>query len=217
MRLLIAEDEPDLLAALAKMLRAQGYAVDEAMDGEEALFKAKSYDYDAIVLDLMLPQIEGFEVLRQLRIKKKTPVLILTARERVDDRIRGLDFGADDYVIKPVDIHELAARLRALIRRTTGNASSEIAIADVIIDVAGRRVTKSGEPIPLSGREFSILEFLSSRRGKIVTRGDLFEHLHDEADTPISNLVDVHIFYLRKKLGADFIVTHRGQGYSVPA
>ena len=136
MRLLIAEDEPDLLAALAKMLRAQGYAVDEAAGGEDALFKAQSYEYDAIVLDLMLPEIEGFEVLRQLRTKKKTPVLILTARQQVDDRVRGLDFGAEDYVVKPVDIHELAARLRAVKRRVGNNILSRVAGRMDVPDIA---------------------------------------------------------------------------------
>lgn len=215
MRLLIAEDEPDFLATLAKVLRAEKYAVDEARDGVDALFKAESNEYDAIVLDVMLPGLDGFEVLRQLRKSRRTPVLMLTARTQTADRVRGLDDGADDYVAKPVDLHELTARIRALIRRAAGDASSEIEIDDVIVNTSTRRVTKAGTPVTLSAREYSVLEYLAFHRGKIVSRADLYEHLHDENDTPLSNLVDVHVFYLRKKLGQDFIITHRGQGYSI--
>jgi len=215
MRLLIVEDEPDFLSMLSKAMREEGYAVDEAPDGDEALFKAESYDYDVIVLDVMLPRMDGFEVLRRLRKKKKTPVLMLTARSKVNDRIHGLDTGADDYLAKPVDLNELAARVRALIRRAAGNASSVIEIGDVQIDTAARRVSKAGQAVILTGREYSVLEFIAQRRGKIVSRTDLYEHLHDEEDTPMSNLVDVHVFNLRKKLGQTFIITHRGQGYSI--
>jgi len=215
MRLLIVEDEPDFLSMLSKAMREEGYAVDEAPDGDEALFKAESYDYDVIVLDVMLPRMDGFEVLRRLRKKKKTPVLMLTARSKVNDRIHGLDTGADDYLAKPVDLNELAARVRALIRRAAGNASSVIEIGDVQIDTAARRVSKAGQAVILTGREYSVLEFIAQRRGKIVSRTDLYEHLHDEEDTPMSNLVDVHVFNLRKKLGQTFIITHRGQGYAI--
>jgi len=200
---------------LSKAMREEGYAVDEAPDGDEALFKAESYDYDVIVLDVMLPRMDGFEVLRRLRKKKKTPVLMLTARSKVNDRIHGLDTGADDYLAKPVDLNELAARVRALIRRAAGNASSVIEIGDVQIDTAARRVSKAGQAVILTGREYSVLEFIAQRRGKIVSRTDLYEHLHDEEDTPMSNLVDVHVFNLRKKLGQTFIITHRGQGYAI--
>jgi len=213
MRLLIVEDEPDLLRTLAQAMREEGHAVDEAADGEEGLYKASEWDYDAIILDVMLPVIDGFEVLRRLREKKRTPVLMLTARAKVDDRIHGLDSGADDYVAKPVDLDELAARVRALIRRAQGDASPVIGIGEVRIDTSARRVTRAGEPVVITGREYALVEFLALRRGKIVTRTDLYEHLHDENDTPVSNLVDVHVSNLRKKLGADFIVTHRGQGY----
>lgn len=215
MRLLIAEDEPDYLATLAKVMRAQGYAVDEAETGVDALHKAQISDYDAIILDVMLPERDGFDVLQELRRTRKTPVLMLTARGRTQDRIRGLDTGADDYMVKPIDIHELAARVRALIRRSAGDASAQIALGDVAIDLASRRVTKAGALVSLSGREYSILEYLALHRGKIVTRSDLFEHLHDETEIPLSNLVDVHVFNLRKKLGADFIKTYRGQGFSL--
>ncbi len=217
MRILIVEDEPDFLATLAQSLREEGYAVDEAPDGEEGLFKATEWNYDIVILDVMLPVLDGFEVLRRLRKKKKTPVLMLTARTKVNDRIHGLDTGADDYLAKPVDLNELAARVRALIRRANGDPSALITIGEVQIDTAARRVTRGSEGVVVTGREYALLEFLALRRGKIVTRTDLYEHLHDESESPISNLVDVHVFNLRKKLGSDFIVTHRGQGYCIEA
>lgn len=215
MRLLIVEDEPDFLSSVAGALRREGYAVDEAEDGDEGLYKAENIEYDAIILDVMLPVIDGFELLRRLRQKKATPVLMLTARSHVTDRIHGLDTGADDYLPKPVDLKELAARVRALIRRAAGNATSTVVIRDVSIDTAARKVERAGQPVVLTAREYSLLEFLVQRRGKIVTRTQLYEHLHDETESPLSNLVDVHVFNLRKKLGEDFIVTHRGQGYSI--
>jgi two-component system OmpR family response regulator len=213
--ILVVEDEPDFLRTIAQALREEGYAVDVAIDGEEGLYKAEETDYDAIVLDGMLPQLDGCELLRRLRRKKKTPVLMLTARVLVGDRVHGLDAGADDYLIKPVDLDELAARLRALIRRAHGNASPVMQIGGVEIDTAARTVALRGQPIIVTAREYALLEFLIQNRAKIVTRTQLYEHLHDEDDTPISNLVDVHIFNLRRKLGPDLIATHRGQGYSI--
>jgi len=215
MRLLIVEDEPDFLRTVAQFLREEGYAVDEAADGEEGLQKAEDTDYDVIVCDVMLPQFDGYELVRRLRQKRKTPVLMLTARSGVRDRIHGLDNGADDYLAKPVDLGELAARVRALIRRAHGHATSAACIGEVEVNTAARTVTLRGVPVVLTAREYSLLEFLIQHRGKIVTRTQLYEHLHDETDTPLSNLVDVHVFNLRRKLGADFIVTHRGQGYSI--
>lgn len=215
MRLLIIEDEPDMLDTLAEAMRGEGYAVDEAADGEDGLFKAVEIDYDAIICDVMMPVYDGFEVLRRLRVKKKTPVLMLTARTKVADRVQGLDTGADAYLAKPVDLNELAARVRALIRRTHGNASAVIRIGDMEVDTSAQSVKLAGHNIVLTGREYALLEFLIQRRGKIVTRTQLYEHLHDENDSPISNLVDVHVFNLRKKLGQDLIVTHRGRGYTI--
>lgn len=217
MRLLIIEDEPDMLDTLAEALRGEGYAVDEAADGEDGLFKASEIDYDAIICDVMLPVLDGFDVLRRLRRTKRTPMLMLTARSRVEDRIQGLDTGADDYLAKPVDLNELAARVRALIRRAYGNASPVITIGPVEIDTAAQAVRLAGVPVVLTAREYALLEFCAQRRGKIVTRTQLYEHLHDENDTPMSNLVDVHVFNLRKKLGQDFIATHRGRGYGIGA
>ena len=217
MRILIVEDEPDMLRTLAQAMREEGHAVDEAADGAEGLYKATEWDYDAIILDGMLPEMDGFEVLRRIRLIKKTPVLMLTARARVNDRIQGLDTGADDYLAKPVDLNELAARLRAIIRRSQGDASAIITIGDVQIDTSSRRATKAGVPVVLTGGEYPLLEYLAQRRGKIVTRTDLYDHLYDENDTPMSNIVDVQIFNLRKKLGANLITTHRGQGYCIDA
>ena len=215
MRILAVEDEPDLLASLLKGLREDGYAADGAADGEDGLYKAESYDYDAILLDVMLPGIDGWELLRRLRKTKKTPVLMLTARDAVRDRIRGLDTGADDYLVKPFDLDELLARLRALIRRAASQAESRLQIGDVVIDTAARTVSRTGEPITLTAREYSLVEFLALHRGKLVTRTTLYEHLFDENDSTLSNLLDVHVSNVRKKLGHDFILTRRGHGYSI--
>src|SRR6266550_285704 len=161
MRILIVEDEPDLLRALARAVRDAGYAVDLADNGEDGLYNAENTDYDAIILDGMLPRLDGWEVLARLRKSKKTPVLMLTARDQSRDRVRGLDTGADDYVVKPFDLPELFARLRALIRRSAGQTRNVIEIGDVIIDVAGRHVTRGGEAIPLTAREYALLEYLA--------------------------------------------------------
>ena len=217
MRLLVVEDEPDLLNIVAKALREEGYAVDTAADGEEGLYKAREWDYDAIVLDVMLPKVHGFDVVRSLRQKKKTPVLLLTARGRVSDKVQGLDAGADDYLPKPFDLNELFARLRALIRRSSGEASNLINIKDVTIDVAARVVKRGGATVELTAREYALVEHLALHRGKLVTRTQLYEHLFDENDTSMSNLLDVHVSNIRKKLGAEFIVTRRGHGYCIEA
>src|SRR6266568_6298687 len=158
MRILLVEDEPDLLRSLARALREEGYAVDTAENGEDGLFSAENNEYDAIVLDVMLPKLDGWGLLASLRKTKKTPVLMLTARDQSKDRVRGLDTGADDYVVKPFDLPELFARLRALIRRSAGQTRNVIEIGDVIIDVAGRHVTRGGEAVPLTAREYALLE-----------------------------------------------------------
>jgi len=215
MRILIVEDEPDLLSGLAKALREEGYAVDVAEDGSDGLFKAESAAYDAIVLDVMLPVMDGFELLRRLRETKKTPVLMLTARGESASRVRGLDSGADDYLPKPFDLDELLARLRALIRRAAGHATNTLVIAGVAIDFAARRVSRAGEEVPLTAREYALLEFLAQHRGRVVSRTELYEHLFDESEDTLSNLLDVHVSNLRKKLGHEFITTRRGHGYSI--
>ena len=215
MRILLVEDEPRLARSLAKALREAGYAVDPALAGDEGLHLAENCDYDAIILDLMLPRLDGWQVLDLLRRKKRTPVLLLTARDSTRDRVRGLDAGADDYLPKPFDLAELLARLRALIRRSAGLGSSEIEVKGLQIDTRAHRVTREGSPIALTAREYSILEYLAVHRGEVVTRTALYEHLFDESDDSLSNLVDVHIFSIRKKVGADIITTRRGQGYCI--
>jgi len=211
----VIEDEPDLAASLGRSLRDEGYAVDTAFDGEDGLFRAESIDYDAILLDVMLPKLNGWQVLERLRRSKKTPVLMLTARDTSGDRVRGLDGGADDYLVKPFDLAELLARLRALIRRTSGCASSLIEAGTVCIDTVARTVTQAGQPVALTPREYCLLEFLALHRGEVVTRTTLYEHLFDEDDSTLSNLLDVHVSNLRRKLGSDVITTRRGHGYCV--
>jgi two-component system OmpR family response regulator len=215
MRVLLIEDDPDLIHALARSLREAGYAVDEARDGKDGLFKARGTNYDAVVLDLMLPGMDGWEILRQLRQEKKTPVLILSARDTVPDRVRGLDGGADDYLVKPFDLVELQARLRALIRRSAGDAESVIRMGDVTIDVRSRTVECSGVRVGLTAREYSLIEFLAMHRGALVTRTMIYEHLFDDNDDTLSNLVDVYVASIRRKLGKDLITTRRGQGYII--
>ena len=200
---------------LARALREEGYAVDTAANGDDGLFKAETYDYDAIVLDVMLPQLDGWEVLARLRKQKPTPVLMLTARDGFKDRVRGLDGGADDYLVKPYDLDELLARLRALIRRSAGQVHPKLELGDVTIDTRARVVTHDGQPVILTAREYAILEYLALHRGQLVTRTAIYEHLFDESDNTLSNLVDVHVFSIRKKLGRDLIVTRRGQGYCI--
>ncbi len=213
MRLLLVEDEIDLLESLAQALREDGYAVDTAGNGDDGYFKAKTWDYDAIILDWMLPKLNGIELLRRLRRDKKTPVLLLTAKDAVSDRVAGLDQGADDFLVKPFNLSELLARVRALIRRSTGNASNLIVIGSIEINLASKTVMDSGNAIELTAREYAMLELLAVHAGKLVSRTMIYNHIFDEQDDTLSNLVDVHISHLRKKLGRDFIETRRGQGY----
>jgi two-component system OmpR family response regulator len=215
MRVLIVEDEPDLLNGLARALRDEGYAVDTATNGEDGLYSAESNEYDAVVLDVMMPKLDGWEVLARLRKQKKTPVLMLTAKDQSRDRVRGLDTGADDYVVKPFDLNELLARLRALIRRASGTVSSRIEFADIVMDTAARSVHQRGQAVTLTAREYALLEYLVLHRGEVVTRTTLYEHLFDENDSTLSNLLDVHVSNIRRKLGHDLISTRRGHGYCI--
>jgi two-component system OmpR family response regulator len=214
-RVLVIEDEPDLRRALVQSLREEGYAADQAADGPEGLFKASGCDYEAVVLDLMLPGMDGLEVLRRLRKTRKTPVLILTARDGIGHRVLGLDTGADDYLVKPFALSELHARLRALIRRSAGQVDPSVRVGDVTIDTASRTVTRAGRPVPLTAREYALVELLALRRGKLITRTVIYDQLFGDDDDSLSNLVDVHVSHIRKKLGKDFILTRRGQGYLV--
>lgn len=215
MRVLVIEDEARLLRNLAKALREEEYAVDTAADGEEGLYKAQNCDYDAIVLDVMLPRLDGWQVLAALRKTKKTPVLFLTARDTLADRVRGLDGGGDDYLVKPFDLSELFARLRAVIRRSAARPSSEIILGRVVVDTRSRTVTLDRRPVPLTAREYMILEYLAQQQGKVVTRTELYEHVFDEREDTLSNLLDVHIYNIRKKLGGELIATRRGHGYCI--
>ena len=217
MRVLVVEDEPDLRSALAQSLAENGYAVDTASEGWDGLYKATTWPYDAVVLDIMLPKMNGWDVLKSLRAKTSAPVLILTARDAVSDRVRGLDGGADDYLVKPFSIQELLARLRVLIRRSAGVADTVICIGDIVVNMANRTVTKAGEAILLTAREFALVEMLSLHRGRLITRSQIYDHLFGEDDDSLSNLVDVHVSHIRKKLGSDFIATRRGQGYIIDA
>ena len=216
MKLLLIEDEADLRATLADSLREQGYAVDTSADGEEGLYRALEADYDAVVLDVMLPKLDGWEILRRLRARKTTPVLLLTARRALEDRVRGLDLGADDYLVKPFDLDEAHARLRALIRRSKGAASSRLdLVPGVVLDTARREVLLDGRLLDLTAREYSLIEYLALHRGEVVTRSALYEHLFAEDDETFSNLLEVHVCNIRKKLGKDFILTRRGHGYAL--
>lgn len=215
MRLLIIEDDALLLRSLAAVMREENYAVDTAADGEAGLLKATQSDYDCIILDGMLPIFDGWEVLRRLRKEKATPVLMLTARDAIPDRVKGLDAGADDYLTKPFDSEELLARIRALIRRSSGQASSLIEVSDVSIDLASRIVEQEGKEVPLTAREYALVEYLVLHRGNVVSRSELYEHLFDEDDDTMSNLLDVHVSNVRKKIGPDFITTRRGHGYAI--
>ena len=216
MRLLLIEDEPDLLSGLTRALRRAGYSVDTAEDGEDGRFKALEIDYDAIVLDVMLPRMDGWAVLTKLREKKSTPVMMLTARDATKDRVRGFDSGADDYLVKPFELDELLARLRALIRRSAGKSTPALVLGEVKIDTASRTVTRVGEPVSLTSREYAVLEYLALHRGRLVTRTTLYEHLYDDSGDTLSNMMDVLIYNLRTKLGRDLITTRRGHGYCIP-
>ena len=215
MKVLIVEDEEDLLHVTATALRESGFSVDLARDGMEGLVKGETADYDAIVLDLMLPQLDGWEVLSRLRKSKATPVLILTARDALADRVEGLNRGADDYLTKPFELEELIARLRALIRRSAGSPSPIVDVAGIQIDTAARTVSKRGESVELSAKEYALLELLALHRGRLVTRSMIYEHIYGEEDDTLSNVVDVYVSNLRRKLGSEVIETRRGQGYIV--
>lgn len=215
MRLLIIEDDPLLLHSLREGLQEEHYATDTAMDGAEGLSMAREIDFDAIVLDGMLPVLDGWEFLARLRETKTTPVLMLTARDAVPDRIRGLDAGADDYLTKPFDFDELLARLRALIRRDRGQATNRIELDEVSLDLATRALFRDGDPVALTPREYALVEYLALHRGVVISRSELYEHLFDESDDTLSNLLDVHVSNVRKKLGPSFITTRRGHGYSI--
>lgn len=218
MRILLVEDNKPLLRALRRGLEEEGFAVDVAVDGEEADFKARAAEYDVIILDLMLPKVDGLTLLPQWRESGlSTHVLVLSARGAIEDRVQGLNLGADDYLTKPFEVEELLARLRALIRRTHKVKTPVIKVHDLEIDTSARAVKRAGKPIHLTPREYALLEFLAYHQGKVVTRTMIWEHLYDEHDENTSNVVDVYIRYLRNKIDRDFqpplILTRWGEGY----
>jgi two-component system copper resistance phosphate regulon response regulator CusR len=218
MRLLLVEDYAPLSRSLSQGLREAGYGVDVAEDGEAGLALAQARDYDVVVLDLMLPRLDGHAVLQRLRAAGSTVgVIILTARQELADRIEGLDLGADDYVVKPFAFDELLARVRSVARRRRQLSGDVIAVADLQINLAARRVERGGHVVPLSAREYALLEYLASRRGETVTRPEILAHVYDFAGEPSSNVVDVYIGYLRRKIDREgqvkLIHTRRGFGY----
>jgi two-component system OmpR family response regulator len=217
MRVLVVEDEVDLARSLRRALEEDGLAVDVAHDGESGLYQAQSVDYDAILLDLMLPRLDGWEVLKRLRKKKSTPVLVLTARDAVVDKVKGLNTGADDYLTKPFDLAELLARVRALVRRSAGKPSPLVRVGDLEIDTAARTIKKGGKGVELTPKEYALAELLVLRRGELVTRTMIYEHIYDDGDDSLSNVVDVYVSNLRRKLGKEFVETRRGEGYIVRA
>src|SRR5262245_3666703 len=218
MRILLVEDEPSAARMLAKGLREQTYAVDVVADGEAAVYQASVNDYDAIILDLMLPQKDGIEVCRELRAAGlTTPVLMLTARDAVQDRIAGLDTGADDYMTKPFDFHELLARLRALLRRGHALRPETLEIADLSVDTRARLVRRGGRQIELTAKEYALLEYLARRAGEVVSRREIAEHVWEENFDPFSNLIEVYVQRLRRKIdeghSLKLLRTRRGEGY----
>lgn len=221
MRLLLVEDEPDAARMLAKGLREQAYAVDVAADGAEACYQATVADYDAIILDVMLPVKDGLEVCRQLRHEGlAVPVLMLTARDAIEDRVAGLDCGADDYLEKPFDFRELLARIRALLRRGSRPPLPErLTVGDVEVDTRARRVFRASREVALTTREYALLECLARRAGAVVSRAEISEHVWDESYDPLSNVIDVYVQRLRRKLDtrgrASVIRTRRGEGYQL--
>jgi two-component system OmpR family response regulator len=216
MRILVVEDDPDLNRQLASALTDAGYVVDKAMDGEEGHFLGDTEPYDAIVLDLGLPVLDGVSVLEKWRrAGKKTPVLILTARDRWSDKVAGFDAGADDYVAKPFHMEEVLARLRALVRRSAGHATSELSCGPMMLDTKSARVSVNGMPIKLTSLEFRLLAYLMHHKGKVVSRTELVEHLYDQDFDRDSNTIEVFVGRLRKKLGVNVLHTIRGMGYCV--
>jgi two-component system, OmpR family, response regulator len=216
MRLLVVEDDPNLNRQLVTALTDAGYVVDTATDGEEGHYLGDTNPYDAVILDLGLPVLDGVSVLEKWRrANRKMPVLILTARDRWSDKVSGFDAGADDYVTKPFNMEEILARIRALVRRAAGQATSELTCGPVSLDTKGNRVTVNGMPVKLTSLEYRVLEYLMMHMGKVISRTELVEHLYDQDFDRDSNTVEVFVGRLRKKLGVDILHTIRGMGYCV--
>jgi two-component system OmpR family response regulator len=217
-RLLVVEDDKDLNRQIVSALENAGYAVDKAFDGEEGLFLGETEPYDAVILDLGLPKLDGVAVLQGWRkAGKAMPVLILTARDRWSDKVSGFDAGADDYVTKPFHVEELLARVRALLRRAAGHATSELVCGPVRLDTRASRVVVDGNPVKLTSHEYRLLAYLMHHQGRVVSRTELVEHLYDQDFDRDSNTIEVFVGRLRKKLGVEVIETVRGLGYIAAA
>ena len=217
MRILLVEDDPQLGDGLTVGLRQAGFAVDWLRDGRSADQALQSETFDLIVLDLGLPGLGGMTVLQRARQRgQNLPILILTARDATGSKIEGLDAGADDYLVKPIDIDELSARVRALLRRSAGRAAPLLVHGELTLDPAARQVTRAGKPVDLSAREYALLQMLLESAGRVLTRSQLEQSLYGWGDEPDSNALEVHIHHLRKKLGSELIRTLRGVGYTIP-
>ncbi len=222
MRCLLIEDYPPLRQNMAEFLTEEGYALDATGTGDEGLWYAENHSYDVIVLDLMLPGVHGLDILKKLRtLQNNTPVLVISARDSIEQRIQGLDAGADDYLVKPFALTEMSARLRAMIRRGYQKASPLLLIGDLTIDTVQKIVKRDGEEIRLTRREFALLEYLARREGQAVSRTEIWEHVYEDQEGGTSNTVDVYIGYLRRKLNCgqrtELIHTRRGFGYTLSA
>ena len=218
MRILVVEDEKNLNDIIVKKLKLEKYGVDSCFDGKEALDYIFSTDYDAVILDIMLPKLDGFEVLKKIRSQEiKTPVLLLTARDGIDDRVKGLDYGADDYLVKPFAFDELLARIRVMLRRTSNNVNNVFTIADLIVDCDSQTVTRNNNARKLSARELTILEYMIRNKEKVLTRDKIEQHIWNYDYEGGTNVIDVYVRYLRKKIDDDYtpklIHTIRGVGY----
>ena len=215
MRVLVVEDQDDLREVVVETLREESFAVDESADGEEGLYKALNWDYDIVVLDVMMPVMDGWEVLEKLRREKQTPVLMLTALDQVRDKVKGLNHGADDYLAKPFDLTELVARVRAVMRRKGGDHRPEVTVGNVTINTTAKTLRLGDKEVEVTAREFAMAELMIKHRDEVVTRDFLYDHLFDENDESMSNMLDVYVYKLRQKFGKNFIKTRRGQGYIV--
>ena len=220
MKILLAEDEVDLNNVVTRYLKKNGYSVDSVLDGEEALDYLEYGEYDLVILDIMMPKVDGFEVIKKLRDKgNHTSVLMLTARDSADDKVKGLDLGADDYIVKPFDFNELMARIRAVVRRKYGNSSNRLVIGDLILDTSEKSVTRAGIKIELTGKEYEVLEYLMQSKNRILSREQIKEHVWDYDYEGDSNIIDVLIKNIRKKIditnGNQIIYTKRGLGYVI--
>ena len=220
MKILLAEDEVDLNNVVTRYLKKNGYSVDSVLDGEEALDYLEYSEYDLVILDIMMPKVDGFEVIKKLRNKgNHTSILMLTARDNADDKVKGLDLGADDYIVKPFDFNELMARIRAVVRRKYGNSSNKLVIGDLILDTSEKSVTRAGKQIELTGKEYEVLEYLMQSKNRILSREQIKEHVWDFDYEGDSNIIDVLIKNIRKKIdiedGKQIIYTKRGLGYVI--